>query len=194
VEERRAAIIGWVYAPFRMNDLMRGLGGEHASDLEVEIYDGKRPTKRPCCTARPAPSPLGRARRCSRTPAIAPPAAPGPWSVRSAPQLRGQARQASRAVIAVTGVGLGLLLSLVVWLLATERRRALQLAGGMTLELRESRDRIDAERQRIRLILQNAYDAFLAIGPTAASPTGTPRPPSCSAGRRKKRWDAKSSS
>jgi PAS domain S-box-containing protein len=35
----------------------------------------------------------------------------------------------------------------------------------MTLELRESRDRIDAERQRIRLILQNAYDAFLAVGP-----------------------------
>jgi hypothetical protein len=64
----------------------------------------------------------------------------------------------------------------------------------MTLELRESRDRIDAERQRIRLILQNAYDAFLAIGPTAASPTGTPRPASCSAGRRKKRWGAKPAS
>ena len=35
----------------------------------------------------------------------------------------------------------------------------------MTLELRASRDRIDAERERIRLILQNAYDAFIGDRP-----------------------------
>ena len=58
-----------------------------------------------------------------------------------------------------------MLLALVVWLLASERRRALQLAQGMTVELRESRDRIDAERERVRLILQTAYDAFIAVGP-----------------------------
>ncbi len=38
--ERRAAIRGWVYAPFRMHDLMTGLGGLHAAGLDVEIYDG----------------------------------------------------------------------------------------------------------------------------------------------------------
>ena len=40
VEQRRRAIVGWVYAPFRMDDLMRGLGGAHSTDLEVEIHDG----------------------------------------------------------------------------------------------------------------------------------------------------------
>jgi PAS domain S-box-containing protein len=35
----------------------------------------------------------------------------------------------------------------------------------MTVELRASRDRIDAERERVRLILQTAYDAFIAIAP-----------------------------
>jgi diguanylate cyclase (GGDEF)-like protein len=38
--ERRAAIRGWVYAPFRLQDLMTGLGGLHAAGLDVEIYDG----------------------------------------------------------------------------------------------------------------------------------------------------------
>ncbi|RFP25658.1 CHASE domain-containing protein [Duganella sp. BJB476] len=37
---RRAAIDGWVYAPFRVGDLMAGLGGPRAGALEVKIYDG----------------------------------------------------------------------------------------------------------------------------------------------------------
>ncbi|MFA9216698.1 MAG: CHASE domain-containing protein, partial [Sphingomonadaceae bacterium] len=39
-EQRRAAIVGWVYAPFRTADLMAGIGGDSASRIEVEIYDG----------------------------------------------------------------------------------------------------------------------------------------------------------
>jgi diguanylate cyclase (GGDEF)-like protein len=38
--QRRAAINGWVYAPFRIGDLMAGLGGPRAAALDVEIYDG----------------------------------------------------------------------------------------------------------------------------------------------------------
>jgi|GEM_PF-2025041 len=41
VSERRENIIGWVYSPFRMNDFMYGLFGELASDLDVEVFDGK---------------------------------------------------------------------------------------------------------------------------------------------------------
>jgi PAS domain S-box-containing protein len=165
VEERRAAIAGWVYAPFRMRDLMLGLGGEHASDLEVEIYDGAQPDEAALLYRSPGARPHGARSMFSHTEALT--AAGRTWtlSVRSAPQFDATLDKRPTAAIAITGVGLGLLLSLVVWLLATERSRALQLAGGMTLELRESRDRIDADRQRIRLILLNAYDAFLAIGP-----------------------------
>ncbi|MET3133546.1 diguanylate cyclase (GGDEF)-like protein [Oxalobacteraceae bacterium GrIS 1.11] len=39
--QRRAAILGWVYAPFRMGDLMAGLGGGQAAPLDLEIYDGE---------------------------------------------------------------------------------------------------------------------------------------------------------
>ncbi|MCX7186653.1 MAG: CHASE domain-containing protein [Methylophilales bacterium] len=41
VSERREHILGWVYLPFRMNDLMNGLFGEHAADLHIRIFDGK---------------------------------------------------------------------------------------------------------------------------------------------------------
>ena len=44
VEQRRAAIYGWVYSPYRMNDLLRGVlaGGnlEKAERLHLEIFDG----------------------------------------------------------------------------------------------------------------------------------------------------------
>jgi diguanylate cyclase (GGDEF)-like protein len=40
IEQRRAALTGWVYAPFRLGDVMAGLGGERAARLDVEIYDG----------------------------------------------------------------------------------------------------------------------------------------------------------
>jgi PAS domain S-box-containing protein len=165
VQERRAAIVGWVYAPFRMDDLMRGLGGEHASDLDVAIYDGLQPAESALLYRSPGGRPPGNRAMYMYKEVIG--TAGRSWTlvIRSAPRLEASLDKRPTTAIAVTGAGLGLLLSLVVWLLATERRRALQLASGMTLELRESRDRIDAERQRIRLILQNAYDAFLAVGP-----------------------------
>ena len=50
VEERRAALAGWVYSPYRMRDLMSGivpdweiLGGEL---LDLHVYDGDRPESR----------------------------------------------------------------------------------------------------------------------------------------------------
>lgn len=38
--QRREAIIGFVYSPFRMNDLMRGIIGRKVPDLDVHIFDG----------------------------------------------------------------------------------------------------------------------------------------------------------
>jgi PAS domain S-box-containing protein len=44
VEERRAAIYGWVYSPYRMNDLLRGILTDHPlgqrDKLCLEVYDG----------------------------------------------------------------------------------------------------------------------------------------------------------
>ena len=44
-EARHAHLVGWVYAPFRMDDLMAGVldrhFGEIGSSLELEIHDGE---------------------------------------------------------------------------------------------------------------------------------------------------------
>lgn len=163
VEERRAALLGWVYAPFRMTDLMQGVGGVNATQLDVEIYDGDAM----------APAALlyrshGAAHRLE-PPQLASTTsmtiAGRPWSVRiaSGAGLEATLDTARPRIIAMTGVGLGFLVSLVVWLLASERRRALQLARAMTLELRESHDRIAAEQRRVKVILETAYDGFIAL-------------------------------
>jgi CHASE1-domain containing sensor protein len=164
VAARRAAIVGWVYAPFRMNDLMRGLGGEHAGDLLVEVYDGLAPSA-DTLLYRSANTEPGRTPLLSYQTTVD--SANRTWTVvvHSAANLEATLKRRATLTIALTGTGLGFLLALVVWLLASERRRALQLAQGMTVELRASHDRIDAERERVRLILQTAYDAFIALAP-----------------------------
>jgi signal transduction histidine kinase len=40
VAQRRAAFEGWVYSPFRMGNLMKGVLGANRSDVEYEIFDG----------------------------------------------------------------------------------------------------------------------------------------------------------
>ncbi len=48
VEQRRAAIHGWVYSPYRMNDLMQGILGanflEKEERLHLQVFDGAQPS------------------------------------------------------------------------------------------------------------------------------------------------------
>lgn len=41
VEERRTNIVGWVYAPFRVDDLIVDILGERAKDVNVQIHDDR---------------------------------------------------------------------------------------------------------------------------------------------------------
>ncbi|WP_307728969.1 CHASE domain-containing protein, partial [Massilia sp. IC2-477] len=164
VEQRRSAIVGWVYAPFRINDLMRGLGGAHSLDLEVEIHDGEPVDGASLLYRSPntwnGPSDRARLRTSAQ---IIPGGRTWTITMRSSAALEASLDTTRPLLIAATGIGLSVLLSLVVWLLASERRRALQLAQDMTLELRQSHDRIASEQKRIQVILENAPDAFVTL-------------------------------
>ncbi|UVW28151.1 CHASE domain-containing protein [Massilia sp. H6] len=161
VGQRRDAIAGWVYAPFRMNDLMQGLGGAHSTDLDIEIHDGE-PGDAAALLYRSNASRSGAAGLGARVQLM-----PGgrTWTITMRPSaaLENSLDTTRPRLIALGGAGLGVLLSVVVWLLARQRRGALQLAQAMTLELRESHDQVAAEQQRIEVILENAPDAFLAL-------------------------------
>ncbi len=43
VEQRQAALIGWVYSPYRMNDLMNAALEGDLTNVRLEIFDGKSP-------------------------------------------------------------------------------------------------------------------------------------------------------
>lgn len=42
IEQRRAALFGWVYSPFRMNDLLRDIIDINATHLHLHVYDGNQ--------------------------------------------------------------------------------------------------------------------------------------------------------
>jgi len=43
VAERRAALLGWVYSPYRMTDLMHGILGDGVPGVRLAVYEGDRP-------------------------------------------------------------------------------------------------------------------------------------------------------
>jgi PAS domain S-box-containing protein len=161
VEERRAAIAGWVYAPFRVNDFMAGLGGERFSNIKITIYDGEVTSTQAClfsCANIDSGSALFKTTKRITI-------AGRPWTldIRSEPAFEAQMDRDKPRLIAIAGVGVSLLLGLLVWLLASARSRALALALDMTRELRSSHNQIAAEQQRMKVIIENSHDAFVAI-------------------------------
>lgn len=136
IEQRRAHILGWVYAPFRVNDFMAGLGGARSAELQVSIYDGAVMSPDACLY------------RCNRE---GEPASPfretlviemvgHTWTmdVHAAPSFASPDDNSRPQLILVAGLGISLLLAMLVWILATGRSRALNLALGMTRHLRAS--------------------------------------------------------
>ena len=162
VAQRRAALTGWIYAPFRMNDLMRRVDGVSAPELDITIHDGDTITPATLLYQSGGVATHTAPRLSTTTKMMI---AGRVWTVRmgSGADLEATLDTARSRMIATTGIVLGALASLIVWLLASSRRRALELAHAMTLELRESHDRIAADGRRTRVILETAYDGFVAL-------------------------------
>jgi diguanylate cyclase (GGDEF)-like protein/PAS domain S-box-containing protein len=143
VAERRASIMGWVSAPFRMNDLMEGLLGVQADKFDIEIYDGEQPLAGKLMydadgnafddDARASLfSTIKRIRIANHT-----------WTLkmRSLPAFDARLDRDSSRVIAYCGVGISALLALLALMLASGREIARQAAGEMYRELIERETR-----------------------------------------------------
>ncbi|MBV2235957.1 MAG: CHASE domain-containing protein [Sterolibacterium sp.] len=148
IAERRAALLGWVYAPFRMDDLMNGIQGGRSGDIDIEIHDGDSPQDTALL--------YGSYQENLTSDADKPPEenspfksihtlqiAGHPWTVVSQPTpafLQSMARQ-QPTYIGVTGLLFSGLLCWLTWILINGRRQALRIARDMTHELRESEER-----------------------------------------------------
>jgi len=139
-EERRMALIGWAYAPFRMNDLMEGIGGENEADLDVQIFDGADMSDETRMYDSPNGTAVDARMQASKTLEIG----GHVWTllVRSLPAYEQRLSTPGPRLIAVAGTGIGILLAFVMWLLASGRARAAAMAAAMTVELRRSQDQL----------------------------------------------------
>lgn len=163
VDQRRAALSGWVYAPFRIRDFMRGIEGVGAGDIGVTLYDGTQRTEQACLLGC-APGEAGEAGamlQASRELVIA----GRPWllDIRSTPVFEARMNTWTPRLILAGGLLTGALLAALFWILASARARALEAAAAMTSELRTSHARIEADQRRMRSILESSYDAFVAV-------------------------------
>ena len=144
VAQRRAELVGWVGAPFRMDDLMAGLERERAGEVTLAIYDG--PTLREADRLFDGPA---LARSIGKLPPHFVPrygtlrqltVGGRPWTldIRSSPQFEQRMDGSKPHLIGLIGGGASFLVALLVWMLATGRRRAIALASQMTRQLSES--------------------------------------------------------
>lgn len=130
VEERRANILGWVYAPFRMNDFMRGAAGELANDLDVEIYDGEQVNPDALMyDSHEEMSPGAQASKLRRVAYIQ--AGSRTWTVVTSamPQFDARMQSDRPKLILQSGISISLLIALLIWLFLDDRARALQAAN-----------------------------------------------------------------
>ena len=158
VAERRERLLGWVYIPFRMKDLVGGVLGERGSELATRIYDGDGPTSAGLLFDSEAAS-------AGRTPTLGHLearqtflVAGRPWTivVNSLPAFHARLANDTRPVVAFGGVALSLLLGGLAWLLARGRDRAVRLASGMNRDLLEANEALQASESRTRLAVRGA--------------------------------------
>ncbi|MBS4098565.1 MAG: PAS domain S-box protein, partial [Sulfuricella sp.] len=149
--ERRASLAGWVYAPFRMNDLMNGLLGnafnETSAVFDLEIYDGEQLSaerRMYDSNVLSSGSDEGLAKLFQSVRHIE--IAGHTWSllIHSLPAFEARLVSDKSRLILAAGGGGSVLLALVVWLLVGGRMRAQSLAERMNHDLLESEARFRA--------------------------------------------------
>lgn len=138
VEERRRALQGFVYSPFRMRNLMAGILGHALHDVKLEIFDG---TELSATTLmydseageQPSSALPYKALRATTTLLIN----EHLWTVRftTLPPFHASLDTYRPGLFLITGSLVSVLCAAVVWSFTTMRRRATALAQQMTLEL-----------------------------------------------------------
>jgi diguanylate cyclase (GGDEF)-like protein/PAS domain S-box-containing protein len=151
--DRRANIVGWVFAPFSMSNLMSGIIGEHTADFDIELYDGTQITDEMLLSDDDTISISKKPNVLFKT-AINLDIAGRNWImlVSSHPAFEARLNNGKPRFVANIGICVSLLLTLLVWLLARGRMRAMQAAQGLKWEL--------AARKKIQIALQESEERW----------------------------------
>ena len=153
-EERWAALLGFVYSPYRVNDLMRGIMGQRAAKVDFDIFDGDGTNEEarlytslddhPRGTGADTVPPLFGASHVIE-------AYGQRWTVRlsSRPELEASAQSGLHGLVLLLGCGVSVLLFLMVTFLVSRREQAERIARAMTAEMRHNQERLRINEQRL---------------------------------------------
>ncbi|WP_230492234.1 MULTISPECIES: sensor domain-containing diguanylate cyclase [unclassified Janthinobacterium] len=167
MEQRRTALRAWVFAPFRMGDLMAGVGGEAARQLDLEIYDGAQLAEA-ALMYDSLPGGLSSAASDSLVSLQVITIAGRAWTlrVRAMPGFDGELLARPR-LVALAGLLASLVLALVAWLLAAGRARAqaaLARSSELTGQLEQGQASVLAmaeAAQRSQAMLRSILDSTI---------------------------------
>ncbi len=139
IEERRANILGWIYSPFRMYDLMDGTLGNFDPNLEIKIYNGNSTSSDMLMysTQKELVPQNNNLQFVSNTLLHI---NKHDWlvSVNALPSFETTGNWQKARAVGVIGTVISLLLGLLTWFLVNGRAQALRIARQMNLELSES--------------------------------------------------------
>ena len=155
VEERRESLLGYVYSPFRAEDMMRNVLFNVDSSVGVEVYDGKEIDHSKLLFSS-APDHSGVAPRYVNVRQME--FEGKTWTLRfsSLPTFEALSNNMISHMIFVAGVAVTILLTFVVTNLAATRNRAFGMAKEMTTQLSHSEN-------TLRAVLDSAADGILRI-------------------------------
>lgn len=136
--ERRANIIGWLYFPFHMMDLMPGILGDVSNEIDIEVHDGADILDATMMYD-PDISGVGGNPNAQFKSASLIQVAQHDWTVviRSLYAFETRGTYGKPVIVAYAGIGASLLLALLTWLLVRGRAHALRAHEEINRELLE---------------------------------------------------------
>lgn len=163
ISERRAALRGFVYSPFRADDFIQGVLRKQPSPLvDLQVYDGTEiRLENLLLRSHQPPDPINSEYR-PRFEAVTTMTVGGhPWTLvfTSRPELEQASEHRWVPLIAIMGSAI----SLILFGLTRSQAKAQMAVEHSMAELRESKEALLAANRRVRTILESIADAFVAF-------------------------------
>lgn len=159
VEQRRKNLSGFVYSPFRANDLMRGILGHDILGATLQIYDGNNIEKEALLydsTIESQNDQYNHTPKLQKQRAIEIGGRTWTLAFASLPGFEASHSIYQAWAVLIGGTLISLLLFFITWTLATTRQRAMSIAKNMAIKLGES-------QQQFRAVVDSANVAIISI-------------------------------